>query len=284
MWTKVIQKASGWLRRRSYPVYAWHERRHGFVEEAPTGPIPKFQTPQGKSLDAAKILADLKRDGVVEIPDFFSPQQMDQWRGHCATLLEEAIADGSPREGSIFDGKYRLEANPQGDGVSRLYHIEKAAPEVTSFTQHELFRWIGENYYGRPIRLETSIYQYNQVTKAGTRDWHIDSWLNQFKAFLYLSDVTEESGPFTYLIGSHKNDSYLLQKAYRSMRGWETTSVADADARALGLPERRFTGRRGTVLLADTKGIHQGGTLIQGDRSALVNYFYLQDDETHNYG
>lgn len=284
MFTKVLQKASGWLRRRSFPVYAWYEKKHGFVERAPRGPLPKFTNAQGQPLDAARILSELQRDGVTVIPDFFSVEQIDAWRTRCVNLLEETLKATDSREGNIFDGKFRVESNPQGDGVSRLYHIEQRLPEVKAFTEHPMFSWVGEVYYGRAVHLETSIFQLNQVTAAGTRDWHIDSWLNQFKAFLYLTDVTEENGPFTYLIGSHRNDSYLLQKAYKSMRGWETTSVSEADARGLGLPERRFTGRRGTVLLADTKGIHQGGTLLNGSRSALVNYFYLKDDETHNYG
>jgi hypothetical protein len=99
--------------------------------------------------------------------------------------------------------------------------------------------------------------------------------VNQFKPFLYLSDVEEGNGPFTYLLGSHKNNEFLLKKMFECVNGRDTTSVSDEDVKKLGLTVKEFYGKKGTLILADTKGVHQGGTLAKGSRLAVSNYFYV---------
>jgi hypothetical protein len=36
------------------------------------------------------------------------------------------------------------------------------------------------------------------------RGWHVDTWAHSLKAFLLLSDVAEENGPFLHVPGSHR--------------------------------------------------------------------------------
>ena len=39
------------------------------------------------------------------------------------------------------------------------------------------------------------------------------------------------------------------------------------------LKSKRFTGKQGTVILFDSRGIHRGSPIINGKRYALTNYF-----------
>ena len=44
----------------------------------------------------------------------------------------------------------------------------------------------------------------------GNDEWHIDQHFELFKIIVYLSDVNEKNGPFSYLEGSHSKLIQLL--------------------------------------------------------------------------
>jgi len=275
MLPKILKKIVNRASKKLFPIYAMQQKVAGFKYHPNNIDLPNFCTEAGEPIDSQDVLRQLRENGAVAIPRFFEPATADAIREACLDYLHNHLSAENPPKVAIFDKKFGYENTASIDGVTRLYHVEKRISQAQSFALNPFMEAIGRAYYQQNVWLETTIFQHNQICAAGTRDWHIDSWLNQFKAFLYLSDVTDENGPFTYLLGSHKNEGYLLRKTFRSMRGEESTSVPDAEAGRLGLEAKAFTARKGTLLLADTKGIHQGGTLVRGDRSALVNYYYV---------
>jgi len=85
-------------------------------------------------------------------------------------------------------------------------------------------------------------------------------WL---KFFIYLTDVTEESGPHFYVAGSHKTDGVpaeLLNKGYARLQDEEIKAHYSASDII------EFVAPRGTILAEDTRGLHKGGHVISGDR------------------
>lgn len=98
--------------------------------------------------------------------------------------------------------------------------------------------------------------------------WHVDREDNYIlKVFLYLEDVDEGAGPFTYAVGTQRHgrnwpispDSYLEGGVRR------TTD----DQMRFALPESEWlkcTGKKGTLILADTAGYHKGGEARTKDR------------------
>lgn len=273
----LFEKALGRAERHFFPLYSWRQRKIGFQPVEVNKTYPIFSAPSGEIIDAKKILAELVKYGVSAVPNFMPFDAVDSLRNECLSLEEASRENLELRKYGIFGKSFGYE-NAEQEGVARLYHVEYRVPNVRSFSEHPFLSYIAKEYYNRPTWLETTIFQKNVITERGTRGWHIDSWLNQFKAFLYLSDVTEENGPFTYLLGSHKNDNFLLKKTFRSMRGEEDTGVDEDSVRSSGLEIKKFSGKRGTLLLADTKGIHRGGALLQGTRSAIVNYYYVENN------
>jgi hypothetical protein len=233
----------------------------------------KFKNALGEEIDPNAILRELVENGAVLIPNYFSAEYVDSVASACL-LAESATIDRVGADVGLFDNKFGYDKGLRGQGIARLYNVEEKISEVKKFREDPLSLEIGEAYYARKMRLQTTIFQHNVVCGSGTRDWHIDSWENQLKPLLYLSDCTEENGPFTYLLGSHRNSDFLLRKAFRCWRGEDSTSVSDAEVEFLGLAQKEFCGPKGSLILADTKGIHQGGTLLSGERLALVNYFY----------
>jgi hypothetical protein len=224
-------------------------------------------------MDVGAILEELLINGVVEVADYIDPEYAQRVADESYRVMEQCLVD-PPQPVGIFDKRFGLDANLVNQGITRFYHIEHRVPAVTQFIEDPLVRFVCEAYYRRKLRVETTIFQHNVVCEKGTRDWHIDSWVNQIKPFLYLTDVGPGNGPFTYLLKSHENNDFLLRKAFRCMNGLETTDVSDEVVKSLGLQAREFFGPRGTLLIADTKGIHQGGTMTQGVRSAISTYMY----------
>ena len=85
-----------------------------------------------------------------------------------------------------------------------------------------------------------------------SHNWHRDPEASPcIKAMLFFRDVTEESGPFEYVAGSHSKYGELCRPGrYADQSAAERIPAADT---------RRFLCQAGTVLLANTGGIHRGG-------------------------
>jgi ectoine hydroxylase-related dioxygenase (phytanoyl-CoA dioxygenase family) len=85
-------------------------------------------------------------------------------------------------------------------------------------------------------------------------------WL---KFFIYLTDVTAENGPHSYVAGSHKTNGIpaeLLNKGYARLKDEEIKTYYSASDII------EFIAPRGTILAEDTRGLHKGKHVISGDR------------------
>ena len=97
--------------------------------------------------------------------------------------------------------------------------------------------------------------------------YHFDldrpKWL---KFFIYLTDVESTNGPHTYVAGSHKSQgipAQLLDKGYARLSDEEVERHYDAK----DLME--FVAPRGTIIVEDTRGLHKGKHVENGDRLIL---------------
>jgi hypothetical protein len=96
-------------------------------------------------------------------------------------------------------------------------------------------------------------------SSAAAQLYHFDlDRLRFLKVFVYLSDVDDSAGPHSYVRGSHRRTPPM----FRADRRFNDAEVDDAFA---GAPVA-ITGRRGTVFLADTRGLHKGLPLVHGHR------------------
>lgn len=79
------------------------------------------------------------------------------------------------------------------------------------------------------------------------------------KVFVYLTDVTPDTGPHCYIRGSHRNKPAPV---FRDGR------ISDDEIAQHYPAEDRLelTGPAGTIVIADTRGFHKGKTLASGER------------------
>jgi hypothetical protein len=99
---------------------------------------------------------------------------------------------------------------------------------------------------------------------------HSDTFHPTMKAWLFLDDVPEDRGPFTYVPGSHRPTRARLrweyEKSLSAGTGGDTYSakgslrIAEEELPALDLPPpRRLAVRGNTLVIANTHGFHARG-------------------------
>jgi hypothetical protein len=99
---------------------------------------------------------------------------------------------------------------------------------------------------------------------------HADTFHPTVKAWLFLSDVAADAGPFIYVPGSHRlSPARLDWERQTSLRAWRSPNpdtragsfrIEPSELAGLGLPEPRvFAVPANTFVVADTFGFHARG-------------------------
>ena len=92
------------------------------------------------------------------------------------------------------------------------------------------------------------------------------------KFFIYLNDVDETSGPFTYVKGSNLGGRWRNVYPQRPPMGsYPLAGAVDAVVSATDV--RPCTGKAGTVIFADTSGLHKGGYATAKERIMFMAGF-----------
>jgi hypothetical protein len=129
---------------------------------------------------------------------------------------------------------------------------------------------IANSYVGMLTRMRACNVWHNFPTQAQAREsqlWHRDPEdLYIVKVFVYLSDVDQGAGPFTYAPGTHgkgrvrQKPDYLLEGDTKRSTDTQMAAVVPRDDWVT------CTGQRGTIVFADTRGYHKGGLSKERDR------------------
>jgi Phytanoyl-CoA dioxygenase (PhyH) len=234
-------------------------------------------SPASTTLDQRQqdSLADLRRDGYAVIENYW-PRDRALELGR---QLERELESGADRD--YESGAYlRFWDNRSYDqGVRRLYHVDKLLPELSEFRHDPFSLEIVRAYYRVPFHPAMLVFQHNTRSNHDTRYYHVDGFSREFKSFLYLDDVDEGNGPFTYIPGTHRSHVRRLRKQLvGNGEGSPTSFHVDEIERALDR-EVQITGPAGTMILADVRGLHRGSPQRVGSRSVLVCYMLKHPGE-----
>jgi hypothetical protein len=216
--------------------------------------------------EASEILSQLKNTGFSIVRNFWSPERC--WQA--IRQLDLGIESPAPCHYWV---------DPEGSD-HRLWYAERLAGEMISFLDDPFIEIIRKYYSGvrtpEKLLLAARLSQTPE-NKGSGGGWHRDSPHSlQFKAILYLSDVTEENGPFQYLEGTHHASSsiQLLRKKLCHPNQYRFSEHEITRIIAEGVLSHTFIATAGTLILVDTKGIHRGQPIQVGCRYALTQYCF----------
>jgi hypothetical protein len=161
---------------------------------------------------------------------------------------------------------------PRSAPVAGRYDFDEEVslrcPEVQEFVSDPGMALVAQKYLEQPVMMDEVAFwwtttQRSEMANLNAQLFHQDrDRLSFLKFFIYLTDVTPETGPHVYLAGSHRDIP-------KSLRG---DGRKDDDAvRAAGLwgNVSEISGPAGSLMAVDTIGLHKGKTPVAGDRLAL---------------
>jgi hypothetical protein len=204
--------------------------------------------------------ADFTRDGFVVKPDFLPREAF-------AALLGELQA---------YRGGLREIA--EGDTIMRKIALDPrvlaAVPSLRDVLQSPiwrgLIRYVGSRDAEPVVWIQSILRHAVDGPPDPQTSLHADTFHPTVKAWLFLTDIDADSGPFTYVPGSHRLSPRRLEWEREMSVGAEHSPNADtrqgsfrmeeAGLATLGLPPPRvFAVPANTLVVADTYGFHARG-------------------------
>lgn len=165
----------------------------------------------------------------------------------------------------------------QGNTVTRripldyrtLPQLPQAQKLIAQSNFKQLINYVG-SFQVQPMLYVQSILSHVRVANEDPQtSLHADTFHSSVKAWLFLTDVIEDEGPFVYVPGSHQLTPARL--AWEKQRAIDIDSadrmsargsfrVSHAELEQLGLPQpQAFAVKKNTLVVADTFGFHARG-------------------------
>ena len=222
------------------------------------------------------LLDPLLRNGIVVRENYLRSDQVRAMREGSIKVIRKV------EDGEFEDMKYTV----QPDILFRVGPIDQMLPETLPFFDDGDIRSVVDAAMSPkavPCRRELE-YRFGVGKNAQADLYHFDNWRPILKAFLYLDDVGPDQAPFVYLAGSHKSGSWR-RRHEREFDGYGPTGpfghFFPQEMRALrenhDWEEIVCTGKAGTLILADFRGLHRGTPLRSGHRILLNQTFDLMN-------
>lgn len=223
----------------------------------------KKKNPITLSAVQQRIVADLERDGiaVAHMDELFSA------RGLLAHFQKHTA-----------DGMARAETRTHKSFLKNLWDaiplVDFGNPFVGLALDNAILDTVNEYmglwsyFFYLTLNVTTPVPEGSEAVQS--QRWHGDPEDRKMcKVFLYLTDVDEGSGPFTYVRGSQSGGCWRHLFREQSPRGIMPPErpikelVPSADIMTC-------TGKAGTLIFCDTSGYHRGGYATKNERIMLT--------------
>lgn len=151
------------------------------------------------------------------------------------------------------------------------------SPPVSLAIHQRILNTVG-NYFGVSPKFHTLELNVTKITSEGTKPfasqrWHRDPEDRRIcKVFLYLNDVGEGAGPFSYVLGSQEGGRW--RKFYpQSPPAGRYPPDGEVEKKIPKEEIKVAMGRAGTLIFCDTSGLHKGGYATKSERLIYIAGF-----------
>lgn len=213
-----------------------------------------------------KIVQDLQRDGIasIHIDELFPDRKL-------LPLLQEYVSKEIHRAEIKMQKKYLKQIwdlVPLVDFKNALMTL-CIDPRVVDIVNS--YMGLCSRFYYLTLNITTPVG--HDAAAVASQRWHRDPEDKRMcKIFLYLNDVDDTSGPFQYVVGSHYSGPYATYFPQHPPKG---TCPGDDHVDKV-IPRsamKSYTGRAGTLIFADTIGLHKGGYATRKERIMFTGGF-----------
>jgi len=201
-----------------------------------------------------EIVHNIKKNGYYVIKNYYSSEQ-------CNNILNDI--KNIPRNNINY-----------GEGKDiRIPFFENISIGASEFLNDDFLLKIGTELLGHQAdkikkRCQLGLLKYYQGDECSGGGWHVDNHKPQFKALLYLTNVSLNNGPFAII------SPPLTSKDYEPISSEKNTRFPDKIAEDYKDNIKYLTGNVGDVIVVNTQNIHRGTTIKEGERISLTNYYY----------
>lgn len=212
------------------------------------------------------LIDTIRRDGfaITHLEDLFPGKNvLGEMREVVARLEASAPQDHKkPFLTTLYDVYRQIDL---GDPFVRF----ALSDEVRTIVNAYLGMWAKFYYYTLKITRPVGF----DVAPRDSQRWHRDPEDRKMcKVFVYLSDVDETAGPFMYARGSTRGNVYGKLFKQKPPHGYYPPDGA-VEAAIKAEDIQACTGRAGTVIFADTSGLHKGGYATAKSRTMSTSGF-----------
>jgi hypothetical protein len=229
-------------------------------------------------------IAELRREGVVAIPDFLPSSRFAVVQGEILGVFRDCLKRFPPRNNHRpgFGAK-----EPFGEiGFDRfdggtLNRFVKLSADLTPATletvRSKRFSRLYRAAQGRHFPLNAVSLYYTrhgaQSVHDLQKDLHSDTFHSSIKLWYFMADVPVEAGPFEYVRGSHLSTARRLAWEYRRSLAARhhpldcggAFRISEEEVLELGYPAPSpLAVAANTVVIADTNGFHRRGHAEEG--------------------
>jgi ectoine hydroxylase-related dioxygenase (phytanoyl-CoA dioxygenase family) len=184
---------------------------------------------------------------------------------------EEESLRGASSERAVYDPEH-----PRGIRYEFSQQQVINIPDVQALLADRSVLAVAQAYLGAcPVADVTSMWWHtaysDQPDSNAAQFYHFDMdrirWL---KIFIYLTDVGTDNGPHCFVEGSQRTGGVPPQLL---SRGYVRLPDEDVQHHYPARLIKEFIAPAGTIILEDTRGLHKGKSVRQGDRLMLQFQF-----------
>ncbi len=203
---------------------------------------------------------EFDRDGFVEVRDFLPADCFERLRD---VLLNHEFDARQQQQGNAVTRRVPI-------GPALLHSVPELRDLIAGKPWRSLLAYVASTRAEPLYYLQTIVSGHASGAPDPQLELHADTFHPSLKAWLFLTDVTDDQGPLTYVPGSHRLTperiaweqarSIGIAKSDRlSQRG--SLRVTTEELPSLNLPQpRRFAVPANTLVVIDTCGFHARGS------------------------